>query len=108
MKNILALAILTAASLPMAARAAHLDGNSLLAKCGGADAKLCEVYLDGFAAALTEIPLDARPACLPDSVNSVQLKDVLLKFLHNGPEHRDRPAATLIAHAFSKAWPCHR
>jgi len=107
MKKILALAVLSVVALPQASWAGRFDGNALMARCSGPDPKLCEVYLDGFAAALTQIAPDVRHACLPDSVTSAQMKDVLLKYLRNEPEHRDWVAAKLTLHAFAKAWPCH-
>jgi hypothetical protein len=93
-------------ALPTAAMA-RLDGNTLLARCSAQDVKDCSVYLDGFADALRESPGDARPACIPDGVNGLQFRDVVIKLLRNEPQNRQQPAARLVMRAFSKAWPCH-
>lgn len=93
-------------SLPTAALA-RLDGNTLLTRCSAQDVKDCTVYLDGFADALRETPGDSRPACIPDGVNGLQMRDVVIKLLRNEPQNRQQQAARLIMRAFSKAWPCH-
>lgn len=99
--------VLTVALLPAGALAARLDGNGLQARCSTNDVKSCAIYLDGFAAALSTIPSDRRAACVPEGVNGLQMRDVVLKYLRNTPEARQKPAADLIAAAFAKAWPCH-
>jgi Rap1a immunity proteins len=93
-------------ALPTAALA-RLDGNALLARCSAQDVKDCTVYLDGFADALRESPGDSRPACIPDDVNGLQMRDVVIKLLRDEPQNRQRRAAALIMRSFSKAWPCH-
>jgi hypothetical protein len=100
-------ALLFVTALPAAAFAAKLDGNALQARCSTGDVKGCEVYLQGFNAALAEFPDSTRQACLPEGVTGSQMRDVLLKFLRNEPQVRQRRAGDLIMHAFSKAWPCH-
>ena len=100
------LALLVAA-VPAAASAARLDGNTLLARCSTQDVKSCSVYLDGFADALRESPGDSRPACIPDNVNGLQLRDVVIQLLRNEPQNRQQSAARLIIRAYAKAWPCH-
>jgi hypothetical protein len=95
-------------ALPATAFAARLDGNALLARCSTGDVKGCSVYLDGFAAALTEIPEATRPACIPESVNGLQMRDVVIQLLRKDPGKRQLPAARLIMHAYAHAWPCHR
>ncbi len=105
MKSIVLSAALIAA-LPAAANAARFDGNALQTRCSVGEVKNCEVYLQGYSAALTEIPHSASPACIPEGVTGSQLRDVILKYLHNTPEQRELPAARLIANAFHKAWPC--
>jgi len=100
--------LLLLVALPATAAAARLDGNILLARCSAQDVKSCSVYLDGFADALRESPGDTRPACVPDSVNGLQLRDVVIKLLRDEPQNRQQPAARLVMRAYAKAWPCHR
>ena len=94
-------------AVPATASAARLDGNTLLTRCSTQDVKSCSVYLDGFADALRESPGDTRPACIPDAVNGLQLRDVVIKLLRDEPQNRQQPAARLIIRAYAKAWPCH-
>jgi len=104
MKSIILTACLLAT--PVAAHAAHLDGNALMAKCSTGDTKGCFIYLEGFNAALSEFPIAGRPACVPEGVTGSQMRDVVLKLLRDEPQNRERPAARLIMRAFAKAWPC--
>jgi Rap1a immunity proteins len=91
---------------PTVASAARLDGNALLARCSTQDVKSCSIYLDGFADALRESPSIARLACIPDGVNGLQLRDVVIKLLHDEPQIRQRTAGALVMRAYTKAWPC--
>ncbi len=108
MKHVVLAAMMVTA--PLAAHAARLDGNALQARCSTGDVKGCQIYLEGFNAALSEFPDNpgGRPACVPDGVTGSQMRDVVLKLLHEEPQNRERPAARLIMRAFAKAWPCHR
>jgi hypothetical protein len=95
-------------AVPTVASAARLDGNALLARCSTQDVKSCSIYLDGFADALRESPSIARLACIPDGVNGLQLRDVVIKLLRDEPQNRQRYAGALVMRAFTKAWPCQK
>ena len=100
MRNILVAALLVAS--PLVAHAARLDGNALQARCSTGDVKSCQIYLEGFNAALSEFPDGpSRPACVPEGVTGSQMRDVVLKLLHEEPQNRERPAARLIMRAFA-------
>jgi hypothetical protein len=103
---VVAAALVLAAAPAFAQRVTKIDGNKLLTLCSTSDVKNCYAYLDGIGDALAEEP-QPRRACIPPSVTTQQLRDVLLKSLRNTPETRNLPAARLAVNAFGKAFPCH-
>jgi hypothetical protein len=110
MKRVLALAFCALAAAPVAAQAqrvSKVNGNRLLSLCSASDVKGCDAYVAGVADALAEAG-EIRQACIPVSVTTDQLRDVLLKYLHNEPENREMPGGRLAVRAFTKAWPCHK
>ena len=99
-------ALLLLAALPaQAQRVSKVSGNALMTLCSRTDIKGCDAYLDGIADAMAEEPAPRR-ACIPPSVTTPQLRDVVLKLLHDAPERRELPAARIVVHAFAKAFPC--
>ena len=107
MKRIVLTLALFAAVLPAhAQRVSKIDGNRLMGLCTGKEPKLCEAYVSGVADAIAEEG-PARRACLPTTVVTQQMVDVVVKYLRNTPEQRDRSGAYLSYHALEKAWPCH-
>lgn len=89
-----------------AQRVSKVTGNSLLGLCSATDVKGCDAYVSGVADALAEAG-ETRAACIPASVTTQQLRDVVIKALRDQPQNREMPGGRLTVHAFEKAWPCH-
>jgi len=106
MKKVLFALLLLGALPAQAQRVSKVSGNQLMELCGHTDIKGCDAYLDGIADAIAEEPAPRR-ACIPRNVTTPQLRDVVLKLLHNAPERRELPAARIVVHAYGKAFPCH-
>ena len=87
----------------------YILGNDLLATCEAPDQlsyQFCIGYITGIADALEMYRSAAnRPRCIPANAVS-QLKDVVVKFLHDFPTVRHLGASTLVAMELSKAWDC--
>jgi hypothetical protein len=107
MMRAVVLLILVAVAAPAAAqRVSKVDGNKLMSLCRSSDIKGCDGYVAGVADALAEVREDAHVACIPARVTNEQLRDVVLKYLHDEPQYRQLPGGHLAVHAFAKAWPC--
>lgn len=86
-----------------------LTGNALLDRCATNDTGtvLCIGYVEGVAD-LSGL-LDAAngsPQCIPTSVMSAQVRDVVIDYLKHHPATRHEPAANLVLQAIHEAWKC--
>jgi hypothetical protein len=97
---------LVAATPAAAQRVSKVDGNKLMGLCRSTDVKGCDAYVAGVADALAEVRDDAHVACIPPRVTTDQMRDVVLKYLHDEPQDRQLPGGRLTVHALAKAWPC--
>ena len=120
MKTILILA--AALALMIATPAAGDSGNEFYASCSGpgASENYCIGYvlgaIEGWSAAMgliregnPEVHLHGIALfalCPPDDHNLKQAFDIVVKYLRDHPEHRDRSMALLTRIALSEAWPC--
>lgn len=80
----------------------EVTGNKLTEICKkeeGYDYGVCLGFINGVAAL-------QRQACIPDGVKFGQLKDVVLKYINENPEHRHKNATTIITSAISQVWVC--
>lgn len=66
---------------------------------------LCSGYIAGFLGR-DQLQGEARSFCFGQSVTNGQLMDVLMKFIRDNPENRNRPLSVLSFVAFAKAFPC--
>ena len=92
---------------------AFLDGNALLTRCtdAGPVEVECIGYVEGIADAMAAIQahdgsLQGSRACIPDTVLSTQVRDIVTRFLREHPELRHVSAASVVAHALAEAFPC--
>lgn len=99
-----------AAALPVAAQAqrvSRIDGNKLMTYCTASRGTTgCDAYLDGIADAIEAGGRAHAPACIPAPVTTAQLRDVVVKYLHDNPQSRQLKAGTLTVRAFAAAFPC--
>jgi hypothetical protein len=114
MKRLLFLALL---GLGMAgpAAAGFVTGDKLFEFCqarsGSAQNVYCLGYIVGVADMVDDpllskvLPSQAK-FCVPDKLQSNQLKDVVVSYLQNNPQERVFQAQALIVVALSKAYPC--
>jgi hypothetical protein len=94
-------------------RLVYKTGNALLRFCeseSAADIGFCAGYLEAIVD--DHITLQGwkhdtvEHFCIPDEVETGQLKMVWIKYAHNNPESLHRGAASLLMNAFNQAWPC--
>lgn len=89
-----------------------LDGNSLYKMCsdeGGPFALYCEGYIRAifeqvFLGAMVA-RRDAKYLCVTSAVDCRQVRDVVVKYLRDIPEKRDKLAVHLVREAILSAWP---
>ena len=108
MKRIIALGLLLAVSVTVPTYGQFLSGNELKQMCDKSKSN-CTSFVIGAVdmTILTQtIPESNQYLCLPPSVDSVQLTDIVIKYLQANPETRDLSAAALIWNALTKTFPC--
>ena len=113
---------------PESAASQSLDGNALFEACGGSEEwaeAFCYGYIfgvndGGMYTALTAqqdskgstiqetmgAVTDLLGYCTPNTVNSLQMTDVILAYLRDHPELRHLPAQILFTDAMTEAFPC--
>lgn len=103
MKRLIALA-LGFSALPTTAHAEWINGNQLHEWCSSSNqyfASQCMGYILG--------SLDATPELkTPENATRGQVRDVIVKYLREHPEHRDMPAGMVIIMAAFEAWPSYQ
>ena len=106
-------AIATAAALTAllstgahAQRLSKVSGAKLMGICNAGRSTDCDAYLSGVADAIGAAGRDHAPACIPDAVTGVQLREVVKKFLRDHPQDMQQPAGELVTHAFAADFPC--
>ena len=85
-------------------------GNYLYEQCT-TDLDIAEAYCIGYSTAIVDAMNNSSPlfgwiACVPDTVYMSQVADIGIRHLANNPQDRHYNAASLIAEALSKAFPC--
>lgn len=108
---ILAAALLTASPTPAKAGGHYYNGNELYSICSGdtyVQKGACTGYIMGVSDGMQIIAdiSDARGTCVPDSVRSGQLRDVIMKHLRDNPEYRHKTASLLVLAAIMTSFPC--
>lgn len=93
-------------------------GNTLLRHCqgNGVDQDYCIGYIVGVVDLIGALQGSSdkdganfwkyHAVCLPSHVEAGQIKDVVVKYLVEHPEHRDQPAAQLIIITLIATWGC--
>ena len=99
--------LMVAASSAQAQRVSKVDGNHLLTYCTAKATTPCDAYLDGVGDGIEGEGRAKADACIPVTVTTAQLRDVVVKYLHNNPQTRQMKAGVLVTRAFSAAFPCH-
>jgi hypothetical protein len=90
-------------------RVSGYTGNELLKVCesGGENRAFCVGYIEGVSDGLS-IGSDKLQFDMPQKVTMEQMTDIVVKYLKNNPEIRDRHAAWLIQKSFEQAFPVGR
>ena len=100
-----------------AGAAGFFTGNELLEACSATNGTTAYEYKSGICSGYVlgiadELDLEnaqlGRGSCFSDEVTLGQLRDVVLKYLQEHPEHRDLDAAVLVRSAFASAYPACR
>jgi hypothetical protein len=92
------------------ARADFRDGNGLYADCSKESSRaLCDAYIAAIAdAASKEGGVVSFKICPSGDVLIAQMEDVVKQYLAEHPEQRHLSAASLVAFALARAFPCPR
>ena len=80
----------------------------LLQDCTRQRQSLCLGYIEAVSDASEVNAVNGYEACVPEAVTAGQLQDVVVQYLQLNPADRHLSAVGLVAHALSKAFPCHR
>ena len=68
---------------------------------------LCEGYLNAIADILAHgMPIHDNRACIPEHVQLVDLRDVVIEALNNGPKPESKIAHDWVARTISQVFPC--
>jgi hypothetical protein len=90
-----------------AQRESRVDGGKLLGFCTAKATTNCDAYLSGVADAIAALGPQHAPACIPIAVTGKQLREVVVKFLHDHPQDLQEKAGTVTLHAYALAFACH-
>jgi len=99
--------MLLAAGTAQAQRISKVDGNRLLTICTTTSPAECDAYLAGVADAIEAGGRAKAAACIPKAVTGVQLRDVVIKYIHSNPQTRELKGGLLTFRAYAAAFPCH-
>jgi Rap1a immunity proteins len=98
--------------LTPACLANFLDGHELLARCQSErpeEINTCVGYIAGVADADTAAPgwkMGKSLFCVPTSLDSEQMRALVLRYFAKHPEEEDLQAAMVVGNAFLEAFPC--
>ena len=102
------LAVLIVSGAAHAQRESKVTGTKLLSLCTASAAANCDAYLSGVADAIAAEGPAHAPACIPDAVTGRQLRDVVVKYIHDHPQEQELKAGTIAMHAYAGAFACHK
>ena len=115
MKMLSRLMLLAIAILPEVVQAdslsvpAYKTGNDIYASCSDTSSRFEDGYCFGYIVGATDVLIGSRSGqlvCLPEGVNAQQLVDVVMKYLRDTPELRERSAGSITRDALVKAFQC--
>jgi hypothetical protein len=98
--------LMAACGAAHAQRVSKVDGNRLLAMCTTKSAGECDAYLSGVSDTIEAEGRARAPACIPTAVTGNQMRDVVIKYIHDNPQSRELKAGLLTIKALSAAFPC--
>jgi hypothetical protein len=96
-------ALLTVALLCGLARAEFIDGNKLLADMNGSHGHQMSAL--GYVMGVADT-LQGAVTCMPPSVTSGQVMDMVRNYLNNVPRERHMSGDWIVAKVLKDAWPC--
>lgn len=109
MRAVLAVAVFL---LPLVAKAAGVTGEQLWTNCklDGLKEISCQAYLLGAIEMASTVNAALEPfklkACVPATVTTGQIADVVIGRLRDRPSDRTLPAAQAVLLSVVAAWPC--
>lgn len=60
----------------------------------------------GYIMAVYDLTHNTKVYCMPKGVNTLRIKDIVVKYINDTPSSVETPAAIVIQDALAKAWPC--
>lgn len=101
-------AALLALQTPATFDGVFFTGNDLYGECQAPDRARCIAYILGVTDSLQDAALRHPPRtfCLGGGVIARQLTDVVVQFLNEYPQMRHASAASIVAAALERAFPC--
>lgn len=108
MKRLIAAGLLLVGSWAGPSQASFLTGNKLQTVCGQSRDE-CTAYIMGALDMMSFSQMTSGSGkflCMPDSVDSDQVTDVVLKYVRDNPEKRHWPAGAVVWAAAVSAFPC--
>jgi Rap1a immunity proteins len=109
---LLVLSLVVSLGLAQPCVANFLDGNELRARCESdrpETINTCLGYLTGIADAEHAAPswrMAPSLFCIPQGIDSGQMRRVVLRYFTQHPEEEDFNAAIVVGNAFLEAFPC--
>ena len=92
----------------LAQRESNVNGSKLLGFCTSSATANCDAYLSGVADAIAAGGPSHAEACIPTAVTGKQLREVVVKYLHDHPQDLQLKAGTLTLHAYAGAFACRK
>ena len=94
-----------------------VSGNDLFEKCRIKGSVACGEYIAGVVDTVGFLETEKRPPddhsawqfsfiCMPTDANTVQTRDLVVKYMEDHPETRAMPAPILVVGAMLNAWRC--
>ena len=111
MKQIVVAALaMSAVVISTPARADFKSGNDLLRVCESSNLGQygeCIGYIEGVIDVMQTMRHEThKPECITGGIEAGQIRDVVVKYLHDYAEERDQSAWLLVITATSDAWGC--
>jgi hypothetical protein len=103
MRTVYVFAMVFAASVSAQASNVFDTGNELLSMCGSSQGR---PYCLGTAAGYSDMLQTMGETCADKNVTRGQAADVVIRFLRDHPEVRNRSAPSLARSALKEAFPC--
>ena len=114
MRPLILIGISMAGSSPAHPASQPLTGAAIYAMCrdhteGSLGDSVCDGYVEGYIEGMDAAKISAQvghPICIPENVSGLQVRAAIEWYLATTPDALTRDAATMVAVALAKAYPC--